>query len=184
MRRLDAASRRGAGTPPSPGASHKRRLSGSCLTRVIRTPKRKRGNRQQERRPELPAKHGHTVPGVLGPAKQEVLDLVWWHATRTGAGVVFGQRRTESSFAPRKYVLSRSERRHLFPKRPQRRRFLRKRLPTWRVQFVPFSPSSVLRERNDFCSPLVGSLSLESLMPVPGTRNDGNGGIITVGGDH
>jgi hypothetical protein len=37
-------------------------------------------------------------------------------ATRTGSGVVFGLRRTESSFAPRKYVLSRSERRHLFPK--------------------------------------------------------------------
>jgi hypothetical protein len=33
-------------------------------------------------------------------------------ATRTGSGVVFGLRRTESSFAPRKYVLSRSERRH------------------------------------------------------------------------
>jgi hypothetical protein len=31
----------------------------------------------------------------------------------------------------------------------------------WRVQFVPFSPSFVLRERNGFCSPLAGSLSLE-----------------------
>jgi hypothetical protein len=52
------------------------------------------------------------------------------HAARTGSGVVFGPRQTESSFAPRKYVLSRSERRHLFPKCPHGRRFVRKRLPT------------------------------------------------------
>jgi len=31
----------------------------------------------------------------------------------------------------------------------------------WRVQFVPFSPSFVLLERDDFCSPQAGPLSLE-----------------------
>jgi hypothetical protein len=65
------------------------------------------------------------TPHELGPGSSGFARV-----TATGAGVVFGQRRTESSFAPRKYVLSRSERRHLFPKRPQGRRFLRKRLPT------------------------------------------------------
>jgi hypothetical protein len=34
-------------------------------------------------------------------------------------------------------------------------------LLTWRVQFVPFSPSFVLLERDDFCSPQAGPLSLE-----------------------
>jgi len=59
------------------------------------------------------------------------------------------------------------------------------RLPDWVgagvFSLYRFRPIFALLERDGFCSPLAGPLSLESLMPVPGTRNDENGIMMVAG---